>query len=519
MAAIEGEEISSQNKNQFVDTAQDQGEKCHLVIVLGASGDLARKSIYPALWQLYKNGNLPKDTFIIGSARSKLTVKDIRQNCQNYISKEDTKEEMQKLEEFWSKNYYAPGSYTSAEDAKPLYDNMHELEKKFLQSDRTFYLALPPSVYKSVTNLIKENWMAPKGRTRIAIEKPFGRDLASSNQLDAHLSMFQDEEITRVDHYLCLEMVQAILTLRFSNKLFSDVWNNKHVASVMITFKEDFGTWGRGGYFDNSGIVRDVMQNHLLQILALVAMERPLATGDDEIRHEKSRLVRAILPVKREDIVLGQYIGDKSAQEGSDAYFGYTEDDGVPNDSSTPTFAAIVFYINNERWDGIPFIMRCGKATNEVKDEVRIQFKSVDSGVQHLFSQDKLDRNELVIQLKPKERISLRLTTKEPGLDEDLEQTELDLNYRSKFKDSPIIGPYERVFLSIVSSSDASHFVGREELRYSWKIFSPLLDEIEGRTSKGKILPLPYKFGSLGPKEADELCNKNNFILTSRHPW
>ena len=255
----------------------------HILVVMGASGDLAKKSIYPALWDLFKSSRLPNNLHIVGFARSNLSVADVRERAKDFIEVGDSQEEKDLFEKFWTLNLYTPGSYDSAEKAKALTDAFEELDKKYQICDRTFYLALPPAVYQSVTDLIKKNWMTKTGRTKIAIEKPFGTDLESSNALDKHLmDRFKEEQICRVDHYLSLEMVQAIMAIRFTNKMFLSCWNNRSISSVMITFKEDFGTMGRGGYFDKSGIIRDVMQNHMLQILALIAMEKPETYSDIE---------------------------------------------------------------------------------------------------------------------------------------------------------------------------------------------------------------------------------------------
>ncbi len=488
-----------------------KGKKGHVLVVLGASGDLSSKSIYPALWHLYKKDKLPKDLYIIGYARSKLNVKDLRTKAEEYLKVEDSDKD--KFKDFWAINTYVPGSYDDASKATALTDAFEEVEKKHEEVDRTFYVALPPTVYKSVTDLIKQNWMAASGRTKIALEKPFGMDLNSSNSLDDHLTTrFKNEEVVRIDHYLNLEMVQAIMALRFTNRIFLDMWSNKHVKAVMITFKEDFGTMGRGGYFDKSGIIRDVMQNHLLQIMSLVAMEKPESSVDEDIRKEKAKLIRAIRPVVEEDIVVGQYIGNPQGKS-EDAKSSYRDDEGVPKDSKTATFATIVFHIDNERWEGVPFIMRCGKATNEVKDEVRMQFKEINQKMASLFDKEPIERNELVIQIKPTEKIALRITGKHPGMGMELENTELDLSYASKYNKEALTGAYDRLLLSVLTDSKTSHFVGRDELKQSWKLFTPIVNMTAGRT------PIQYTFGSLGPKEADTLCEKYDFLLNDKYPW
>ncbi len=443
------EEESSEVTNLYDEMANDQGP---VLVVMGASGDLAKKSIYPSLWALFKASRLPEKLHIIGYARSKLTVQDLRQRTAEFIQVREGEEDQ--LEKFWSINSYVPGSYDDPEKARDLTEALRLIDRSHSgRCDRLFYVALPPSVYESVTELIASHWKADpaKGSTRVALEKPFGSDLETSERLDRHLAArFHEDEVVRIDHYLCLEMVQAIMALRFGNGIFQALWSNRHVESVLITFKEDFGTYGRSGYFDKSGIVRDVMQNHLLQVLALVAMEPPESSDDREVRDKKTRLIQQIRPVVAEDVVLGQYVGNpESKLEGE--RLGYKDDRDVPKDSKTPTFAAIAFHIDNERWAGVPFIMRCGKATNEVKDEVRIQFRQGDQRLASLFGggESTMGKNELVIQLKPSERISLRIRGKRPGMGLELDDAELAFDYASKYGESPT-GPYERVLLSVI---------------------------------------------------------------------
>ena len=216
--------------------------------------------------------------------------------------------------------------------------------------------------------------MSRTGWTRVIIEKPFGRDSASSADLSDHLQkLFKEEQLYRIDHYLGKEMVQNLISLRFGNMIFGPTWNRDSIASVTITFKEPFGTQGRGGYFDEFGIIRDVMQNHLLQILCLAAMEKPVSTSPDDIRDEKVKVLKAIPSLSLSSCVLGQYCGDQDSED-PDARLGYLDDPTVPEGSSCPTFAAAVLKINNERWDGVPFILKCGKALNERKAEVALSY-------------------------------------------------------------------------------------------------------------------------------------------------
>ncbi len=290
-----------------------------------------------------------------------------------------------------------------------------------------------------------------------------------------------------------------------------------YIASVVISFKEPFGTQGRGGYFDEFGIIRDIMQNHLLQILCLTAMEKPASTSPDDIRDEKVKVLKSTAPITLDDVVLGQYVGDPGASN-ADAREGYLDDPTVPKGSVTPTFATAALRINNERWEGVPFILRSGKALNERKAEVRIQYKDVPGDI---FGEDperagepQTVRNELVLRVQPGEAIYAKVMTKTPGMSFTIEETELDLTYNTRFHDARLPDAYERLILDVFFGSQM-HFVRTDELAEAWRIFTPLLHKIE----KEKIKPIPYKYGSRGPKESDELMAKNNFAYTGRYRW
>lgn len=304
-------------------------------------------------------------------------------------------------------------------------------------------------------------------------------------------------------------MVQNLMTIRFGNRIFSPTWNRENVASVLITFKEPFGTYGRGGYFDEFGIIRDVMQNHLLQILSLVAMEKPVSVHPDDIRDEKVKVLKSIKPIQLDDIVLGQYIGNPNGKTDDEKY-SYLDDPTVPNDSITPTYALAVLKINNERWDGVPFILRCGKALNERKAEVRIQYQDVPGDIFDGHAK----RNELVIRVQPGEALYVKIMTKSPGITFDMEETELDLTYQNRYKNSYLPDAYERLILDVFCGS-LMHFVRSDELREAWRIFTPILHQIE----RERIKPIPYIYGSRGPKEADRKCDENNFKYYGSYKW
>ncbi|CAM4705781.1 unnamed protein product [Caretta caretta] len=478
----------------------------HIFIIMGASGDLAKKKIYPTIWWLFRDGLLPDDTYVMGYARSKITVADIRKQSQPYFKVEP--DEQEKLEEFFARNSYMSGTYDDSTSFRRLnahLDALHNGDK----ANRLFYLALPPSVYEHVTRNIKECCMGHGGWNRIIVEKPFGKDLESSNKLSNHIaSLFREDQIYRIDHYLGKEMVQNLMVLRFGNRIFGPVWNRDNVACVILTFKEPFGTEGRGGYFDEFGIIRDVMQNHLLQMLCLVAMEKPASTNSDDVRDEKVKVLKCISELQLGNVVLGQYMGNPDGV--GEARKSYLDDPTVPTGSNTATFAIAVLYVDNERWDGVPFVLRCGKALNERKAEVRLQFRDVPGDIFH----QQCKRNELVIRVQPNEAVYTKMMTKKPGMFFDPEESELDLTYGNRYKDVKLPDAYERLILDVFCGNQM-HFVRSDELREAWRIFTPLLHKIESE----RIKPIPYCYGSRGPPEADELMKRVGFQYEGTYRW
>lgn len=477
----------------------------HAFVIFGASGDLARKKIYPTIWWLFRDGLLPDATFVVGFARTQLTVAQLREQTLPYMKAAPS--EQAQLEAFFGRQSWVRGQYGDPEAFRRLDAHLRALPGG-PRAHRLFYLALPPGVYAPVTRHIRQACMGD-GWNRVIVEKPFGRDLASSAALSEHLgALFGEEQIYRIDHYLGKEMVQSLMVLRFGNRIFGPIWNRDNVACVVLTFKEPFGTEGRGGYFDDFGIIRDVMQNHLLQMLCLVAMEKPASTNPDDVRDEKVKVLKCISPVQLEDVVLGQYVGNPDGPE--DARKGYQDDPTVPPGSTTATFAAAILRVDNERWDGVPFVMRCGKALNERKAEVRLQFREVPGDI---FGRQ-CKRNELVVRVQPDEAVYTKLMTKKPGMFLSPEESELDLTYGSRYKDVKLPDAYERLILDVFCGNQM-HFVRSDELREAWRIFTPLLHTIEERKEK----PIPYLYGSRGPAEADELLKRAGFLYEGTYRW
>ncbi|ETW00824.1 glucose-6-phosphate dehydrogenase, variant [Aphanomyces invadans] len=401
------------------------------IFVIGASGDLAKKKTYPSLFELYVHNFLPTHTIICGYARSHKTDEEFRAFLSPFLKSLVDVDERKKMQ-FLNMCVYRHGGYDSAENIGAVSTEMLTLEEStgLGVHNRLFYFAIPPNVFVAAGTAIKRAALTTSGWNRLIVEKPFGHDLGSCNDLcDAMGALYDEDAVYRIDHYLGKEMVQNLLLLRFSNATLEPLWNRRHISSVTITFKEDIGTMGRGGYFDSYGIIRDVMQNHLLQVLSLVAMEPPVrCTGDDHatfVRNEKVKVLRCIEPVVLDDVVLGQYVGNGTNEPG------YLDDKTVPPDSTTPTYCTAVLRVNNARWDGVPFIMKAGKALDERKAEVRIQFREA-AGATQMFPNMVIPRNELVLRLQPNEAMYLKTNVKSPGLRTAPISSELDLNYAAR---------------------------------------------------------------------------------------
>lgn len=477
----------------------------YILSLAGASGDLARKKTYPSLQFLFCNGFLPRHTAIIGYGRSHMTDDALRNRLRPTLTAGDGSS--CSVDAFLSICTYVSGAYEGPEGFQGLESAItgHESGRIGKPAGRLYYLALPPSVYPTVCAGLKKYCDdvpsdVPGSWIRVIVEKPFGRDVFSSEELADQLgALYPESQLYRIDHYLGKEMLQSLFVMRFANALLSHVWSRDTVAAVLITFKEDFGTQGRGGYFDQFGIIRDMIATHLSQILAFVAMEKPASSHPDDIRDEKLKLLRCVLPAEASQCVLGQYEG-------------YLDDETVPKGSTTATYAAITVFIDNDRWAGVPFIIRAGKALNERKTEVRLQLHATPKFIFEGNAEQM--RNEMVIRLQPDEAIYLKFLLKKPGLDIQPTISELDLDYRRRYPGVVIPDAYSRLILECLRG-DQQHFLRRDELRAAWAVFTPLLQEIDA----GRLPVHQYAFGSRGPPQADELVAAAGYIRPKDYKW
>ncbi len=474
------------------------------IVIVGASGDLAQRKILPALFALFCQDYLPERWNIFGFSRTAMSTEAFREKAREnlacrYVPQQSCAEWMDR---FLARCHYVSGQYDSPGSFLDLFAALHPLEGG-RPANRMYYLAIPPSVFLSVAHALGGAGLIGcegDGRwSRVVIEKPFGWDRESSDRMATDLArVFTEDQIYRIDHYLGKEIVQNLMVLRFANTVFHPLWSRETIESVQISWKENIGIGNRGGYFDSFGIIRDVMQNHLVQILALLAMEEPARFDPQHVRDEKVKALRAVPPLTLDQLVVGQYAGKEKDGIRLPAY---TEEPGVPRDSITPTYAAAALRVENERWRGVPFLVRAGKALDQRLSEIRILFRG---GKKDIFADQLpvLPQNQLVIRVQPDEAIYFRIVNKVPGLKLHLEESDLNLRYQSAFKQN-IPDAYECLLLDALEG-DKSLFIRSDELAASWDIFTPALHALEQR----RVRPDPYRFGSPGPESAARLAEK-----------
>ncbi|KAJ1344534.1 glucose-6-phosphate dehydrogenase [Batrachochytrium salamandrivorans] len=442
--------------------------------LLSSKGDLAFKKTYPALFGLFRNNFLPRNIQIVGYARSALDLNEFKRRVSSRI-KFHSEKEKDLLPAFLEKCTYVSGKYDESDSYEKLRAFVENVEG-VVHGDRhrIFYMALPPSVFGVAAKGLKEHLYTTKGTNRLIVEKPFGKDTQSSNDL----SVFG-------------KILEGRRNLSFANVFFESVWDRSHINNVQITFKEPIGTEGRGGYFDEFGIIRDWLW-------------RSLHLSAEDVRDEKVKVLRAIQPLTVDDMILGQYTKSADGREP-----GYLDDPTVPQGSVTPTFAAGAFYIKNERWEGVPFILKCGKALDEQKTEIRIQFKDVAN---NLYSD--IARNELVIRVQPREAVYMKFMNKQPGLGNAATVSELDMTYNKRYSEIKIPDAYESLILDALKG-DKSNFVRDDELDAAWKIFTPVLHAIE----EGKMKSEPYTFGTRGPVHLSRFVETHGYTRSLGYSW
>ncbi|XP_065875197.1 glucose-6-phosphate 1-dehydrogenase, chloroplastic-like [Euphorbia lathyris] len=495
-------------KKHDVELIETEKAECQTlsIVVVGASGNLARKKIFPALFALFYEGRLPLNFTIFGYARSTMTDDQLRNKISTTLTCRIDKRENcdEKIDQFLKRCFYHSGQYSSEEHFLELDQKLNQKESGRV-SNRLFYLAVPPNVFVDVVRCAKRRASSSNGWTRVIVEKPFGRDVDSSREMTRCLKKYlTEDQIFRIDHHMGEELVENLLVLRFSNLIFEPLWSRDYIRNVQFIFSEDFGIENSGRDFDNYGIIRDIMQNHLLQILALFAMETPVSLDAEDIRNEKVKVLRSLRPVQLEDVVVGQYKGGED--EANTPYPAYIENPNVSKNSLTPTFAAATLFINNARWDGVPFLMIAGKALHSKRAEIRVKFRHVPGNLYNRKRGPDLDKatNELVLRIQPDEAIYLKINNKIPGLGMRMDMSDLNLLYKSRYP-SEIPDAYERLLIDAIDG-ERRLFVRSDEVDAAWGVFTPLLKELEDK----KIAPELYSYGSSGPVGVHYLAAKHS---------
>ena len=466
------------------------------IVIFGASGDLTSRKLIPALYNNFKKWRLPENVRVVGFARRPYTDETFRSTLRDGVVKFSPDSfDATVWEKFAGRLHYFQGNLDVVEDFPKLESFLQVLEGG--PSNRLYYLATAPEHYAIVVNCLGKACMAkpetgPQVWRRIIIEKPFGRDLASAQELNhAVHAVFDESQVYRIDHYLGKETAQNILFFRFANTIFEPVWNRRYVNNVQVTVSETVDVAHRAGYYDTAGVMRDMFQNHLLQLLALVAMEAPSSFSSDAVRNEKAKVFESIRPVALSDTVRGQYAG-------------YQGTDCVAAGSQTPTFAVVKLNIDNWRWQGVPFYLRSGKALMRKTSEIIIEFERPPHLMFNLPEGGDITPNILSLCIQPDEGIHLRFEAKVPDSEQEMRSVDMDFHYGSSFT-GILPEAYERLLLEALDG-DASLFTRSDGIEASWRMIDPILQGWEARNDPPLHI---YPVGSWGPEEANQLLMRD----------
>lgn len=479
-----------------------------LIMIFGATGDLAKRKLFPSLYRLYKKGKLADRFAVVGVARRPLTNEEFQASVKQSV--ENAIKDHQDLDDFVSHFYYHSHDVTDSSSYQALKAMSSDLDRHYsLEGNRIFYLAMAPEFFGTIAEHLKTDGLTDvPGFKRLVIEKPFGHDLASAQQLNEQIrKAFTEDEIYRIDHYLGKEMVQNIEVIRFANAIFEPLWNNRYISNIQVTSSEVLGVEERGRYYETSGALRDMVQNHMLQMVALLAMEPPIRLNTDEIRSEKVKVLRAMRTIKGDEVkeafVRGQY---GAGEIDGDSVPAYRDETMVNPESNTETFVAGKLLIDNFRWAGVPFYIRTGKRMAAKSTKIVIQFKDIPMNL-YYGTEQTLNPNLLVIHIQPEEGITLYLNAQKSG--QNMEATPVKLNFANK-------GPagmntpeaYERLLYDCMRG-DATNFTHWDEVALSWSFVDNISEVWEN--TKAENFP-NYESGTMGPRGADLLLEKDGFF-------
>ncbi len=456
------------------------------IVIFGATGDLTHRKILPAFYTLARQNRLPEQYHIVGFARRDWTDEvfhaEMRQGVEQFgrIPVDDAS-----WAEFANRLHFHRSDFDQADGYPRLNDLLTQLGAS--AANRLFYLAAPPETYPVIVQHLGEAGLnhSPAGWTRLIVEKPFGRDLQSAVALNQQVhEVFAEDQVYRIDHYLGKETVQNLIVFRFANAIFEPIWNRNYIDHVQITVAETVGVESRAGYYDKAGIGRDMLQNHILQLLNLTAMEPPYAFDARALRDEKVKVLQALRPIQATDTIAGQYIG-------------YRNEKGVAAKSQTPTYAAAKVYIDNWRWQGVPFFLRSGKQLADKTTEISIVFKRPPHSLFPLAAGELLTPNTLTLCIQPDEGMHLRFEAKVPGAGMQRQTVDMNMNYAQDFNRAPLPEAYERLLLDALQG-DAALFTRADEIELAWQAIDPVIQAWEG----GAVPLFFYETASWGPYEA-----------------
>ncbi|MBW1709491.1 MAG: glucose-6-phosphate dehydrogenase [Deltaproteobacteria bacterium] len=487
---------------------ENKMDPCAIVIV-GASGDLTGRKILPALFNLFINGGLPDPFLIVGCSRTQMSDQAFRDKMKDAVMQFQDLDNS-KWPEFARCLYYRSIDYHNLESFTELAEFLRDLDERFkTNGNRIFYLAIPPTLYRPVSELIGRAGLAEEGEqnngwSRIVVEKPFGRDLETAIDLDRSIhEHFQEHQIFRIDHYLAKETVQNVLMFRFANSIFEPIWNRRYIEYVRITAAESIGVEHRAGYYEQTGVLRDMFQNHMMQLLAMTAMDPPSLFEADQVRDEKIRVFRSLRPFpvdKLNDyLILGQY---GPGEINGEKVPGYREEPEVSSDSLIPTFAMMKIFLDNWRWQGVPFFLTSGKRLAEKLTEIVIQFKEVPHSMFRQTLDEHITANRLILRIYPDEKIILTFQTKNPGAKVCLRSVTMNFNYLQNYT-GPVMEAYEKVLIDCMSG-DQMLFWRQDGVELCWSFLTPILVECETCGDRAEML-YPYTGGTWGPEPFHKL--------------